>query len=55
MTHAEIKAIEDAGRSTMVWSATSYDGANHFGDIARALVPAMFILATATVLLLALL
>lgn len=55
MTHAEIKAIEDAGRSTMVWSSDSYDGASHFGDVAKALIPALFILAAATALLLALL
>lgn len=54
MTNAEIKALEDAGRSTMVWTE-GYDGETHYGDVAKALLPAMFILATATALLLALL
>mgnify|MGYP000958511762 CR=1 FL=1 len=55
MTHAEIKSLEDAGRSTMVWSSDIYDGASHYGDVARALIPAMVILATVAALLLALL
>jgi hypothetical protein len=55
MTHAEIKSIEDAGRSTMVWSNEVYDSSNQFADIARALIPALLILTAATALLLALL
>ena len=55
MTQAEIRALEHAGRSTAVWSHDVYDSAPHFGDVARALLPAAFILMTAAALLVALL
>lgn len=55
MTQAEIKSIEDAGRSTMVWSNDVYDSSGRFGDIAKTLIPAFVILTAATALLLALL
>jgi len=55
MNQAEIRALENAGRSTVVWTADPYDAESHFGDVARALLPASFILAAATALLLALL
>jgi len=54
MTQAEIKSIEDAGRSTMVWSNDIYDSPSQLGDIAKALIPAFLILTAATALLLAL-
>lgn len=55
MKQAEIRALEHAGRSTMVWTGDVYDDAAHFGDVVRALLPAALILAAATALLLALL
>ena len=55
MTQAEIRAFENAGRSATVWSGESFDGTTHYGDVARALIPASLILAIATALLLALL
>ena len=55
MTQAEIRALEHAGRSSAVWSNDVYDNAPHFGDVAKALLPAAFILMTATALLVALL
>ncbi|HEY0033071.1 MAG TPA: hypothetical protein VGB81_07380 [Devosia sp.] len=54
MTHMEIKALENAGRTSMVWSQ-GYDGESHYGDVLKALAPAFFILVTAAVLMLALL
>ena len=53
MTQAEIRALENAGRSTMVWSTEAYGGSTHFGEIARALLPATLILAAAAALLVA--
>lgn len=55
MKQAEIRAIEHAGRSTMVWSGDAYEGPAPLGEVARALLPAALILAVATALLLALL
>lgn len=55
MTHLEIKAIEDAGRSSMAWSTEGYDGQTHYADVARALAPALLILAAAVALMLAIL
>ena len=55
MTQAEIRAFENAGRSTAVWSGESFDGTRHYGDVIRALVPASLILAIATGLLVAIL
>jgi hypothetical protein len=54
MTNLEIKALENAGRSTQVW-VEGYDGETHYSDVFRALAPALFILATAAGLMLALL
>lgn len=55
MTQAEIRTLENAGRSTMVWANDVYDQPAHFGDIARALLPAALILAASVTLLVALL
>jgi hypothetical protein len=55
MTQAEIRAFENAGRTTAVWSSESFDGTTHYGDVIRALIPASLILAIATGLLVALL
>lgn len=54
MTQAEISALEHAGRSSAVWSDV-YDSTPHFGEVAKALLPAAFILTVATALLVALL
>jgi hypothetical protein len=54
MTNMEIKALEDAGRSSMVWTE-GYDGETHHGAVLKALTPAFFILATAAALMLAIL
>lgn len=53
MTHMEIKALRNSAR-TAVWTQ-SYDGQTHYGDVFKALAPALFILTAATVMLLALL
>jgi hypothetical protein len=39
----------------MTWSDDAYSAPTHFGDVARALLPAALILAAATALLVALL
>lgn len=54
MTNIEIKALEHAGRTSQVWTE-GYDGATHYGDVFKALTPALFILATAAGLMLAIL
>lgn len=54
MTHMEIKAIEDAGRTGLVWTE-GYDGQTHYGNVIKALTPALLILATTTALMLAIL
>ena len=54
MTHMEIKALEDAGRNTSVWTE-AYDGQTHYSSVILALMPATLILFAATALLLALL
>ena len=54
MTHMEIKAIENAARTSAVWTE-AYDGQTHYAEVARALAPALFILAAATTLMLAIL
>jgi hypothetical protein len=54
MTHMEIKALEHAGRTPMVWTE-GYDGESHYSDVLKALAPALFILVAATGLLLAIL
>ena len=55
MTHMEIKALEDAGRTSMAWSTEGYDGQTHYAEVFKALAPALFILATAAILMLAIL
>jgi hypothetical protein len=55
MTHMEIKALEDAGRTPTTWSAEGYDGQTHYADVLKALAPAFFILAAAATLLVAIL
>lgn len=54
MSNAEIKALENAGRTSMVWTE-GYDGETHYGDVFKALTPALLILATAAGLMLAIL
>ena len=54
MTHMDIKALENTGRTAMVWTE-GYDGETHYANVLRALAPAFFILATAAVLMLAVL
>lgn len=54
MTHMEIKALENAGRTAMVWTE-GYDGETHYGNVLRALAPAFFILVTAAGLMVAIL
>jgi hypothetical protein len=51
MTHMEIKALEDAGRSSMVWSTEGYDGQTHYAEVFKALAPALFIIAAAAALM----
>lgn len=54
MTNLQIKALENAGHTGMVWTE-GYDGQTHYGDVLKALAPALFILAIAAGLLVALL
>jgi hypothetical protein len=54
MTHMEIKALENAGRTSMVWTE-GYDGQTHYADVFKALAPALFILTAAAALMLAIL
>ena len=54
MTHIELKALEDAGRTSMVWTE-GFDGETHHAEVLKALAPAFFILATAAALMLAIL
>ena len=54
MTHMEIKALENAGRTSAVWTE-SYDGTTHYGDVLKALAPALVIMIVAATLLFALL
>ena len=54
MTHMEIKALENAGRSSMVWTE-GYDGETHYASVFKALAPALAILAVAAGLMLAIL
>ena len=54
MTNFEIKAIENAGRTSAVWT-DGYDGETHYGDVFKALAPALLILATVAGLMLAIL
>ena len=54
MTNIDIKALEHAGRTAMVWTE-GYDGQTHYADVLKALAPAFFILATIVGLMLAIL
>lgn len=54
MTSMEIKALENAGRHTSVWTE-GYDGQTHYADVFKALAPAVLILAIAAALLVAIL
>jgi len=55
MTQVEIKVLEDAGRTSMAWSAEGYDGQTHYADVFKALTPALLILSAAAGLMLAIL
>lgn len=55
MNQFQIRTLEDAGRSTTVWSADPFEDQSRFGDVMIALVPASLILLAATALLTALL
>ena len=54
MTQVEIKALEHAGRTAMVWTE-GYDGESHYTDVLKALAPALFILVAAAALMVAIL
>ncbi|WP_332685651.1 hypothetical protein [Devosia sp.] len=54
MTNMEIRALENRGPTATVWTE-SYDGKTHYGDVFRALTPALFIVAIAASLLVAIL
>jgi hypothetical protein len=49
----EIKALENASRAA-VWTE-GYDGETHYAEVLKALTPALFILAAAVGLMLAIL
>lgn len=55
MSQTEINALEHAGRTAMAWSSDGYDGHIRYGDLIKALVPAMILLSIATALLLTIL
>ena len=54
MTNIDFKALEQASRTGMVWTE-GYDGQTHYGDVLKALAPALLILAAAVALMLAIL
>lgn len=54
MTHHNIKANQSAARSLTTWT-DGYDGQTHYSDVLKALAPAMLILATTVVLMMAIL
>tara|TARA_R110002124_G_scaffold114535_31_gene269542 strand:- start:11153 stop:11317 length:165 start_codon:yes stop_codon:yes gene_type:complete len=54
MSSIDFKAVEHAGRTAMVWTE-GYDGQTHYADVFKALTPALFILAAAAGLMLAIL
>ena len=54
MSNIDFKALDQAGRTAMVWT-DGYDGQTHYGDVLKALTPAFFILAAAAGLMLAIL
>lgn len=51
MTHAEISALEHAGRTAMAWSPEGYDGRVHYGALLAAILPTIGILAVAATFL----
>lgn len=55
MKNAEIRALDHSHGAGLTWSGDVYDNSPHFGEVARALLPAALILAAASALLLALL
>ncbi len=56
MTYAEIREIENAGRTGMAaWAPEAYDGQTHYGYLVKATMPALGILALATALMFAIL
>ena len=55
MTHADVKALENAGRTSMAWSPEGYDGETHYSYVLKAMTPAIGILAIAATLLFAVL
>lgn len=55
MQHIEIKSLEDAGRTTAVWSNDIYEKPTRLESVAFALLPASLILVVAAILLVALL
>lgn len=56
MAHlSSIKANSHAGRATAMSWTEGYDGQTHYGEVAKALMPAFFILATVVALMLAIL
>jgi hypothetical protein len=54
MTSTEIRALENAGRTAMVWSDDQI-GQVHYGNVLKALTPALLILTIAAGLLVAML
>jgi hypothetical protein len=55
MTQAEIRTLENAGRTAMAWVPEGYDGETHYSYVLKALTPAIGILAIAATLLFAVL
>lgn len=55
MNQVHIRTIEDAGRTTAVWSSDILEPQSNVMDVAKALLPAALILFAATALLIALL
>ncbi len=55
MNNADIRTLEDAARTTAVWSGDVFEVPSRNADILRALIPAALILSAATALLVALL
>lgn len=51
MSSAEIKALENAGRTSSVW-VEGYDGETHYDNVLKALAPALMILAAAALFML---
>lgn len=55
MNNPHIRTLEDAARTTAVWSGDVFDAQPRGAEILRALIPAALILSVATALLVALL